>query len=214
MVRWEDLDRENVKTGKCDRYQKFPDHEANCFLQVTRNIFRNYAENSTANHSEEKCFFPADFLHQNVSDKVAWQLDEADDDIADVLVPILEVNGVDVEPVVHKNGGEPKVGKIGDLEKDPERYFLFLNFNRRIFIFRVFQLNLFVKLFERIWREKTSVRFRSFQQNSFRFSVKSFREQPANAYLDDIRRAFRYFKAFEIKKSFQTYFAGEEKCTR
>lgn len=78
-VRWKDLDGEYVKAREGDCDEKLSDNEADGFGEVPRDELRDYAEDATADHAEEKRLLSAYPLHQNIGDEVAWQLDETDD---------------------------------------------------------------------------------------------------------------------------------------
>lgn len=70
------FDGEYVKTGKGNCYQHFSNYKANCRQHVALDELREDAENSAADHADEKCFFASDFVHEVVGDKVARDFDE------------------------------------------------------------------------------------------------------------------------------------------
>lgn len=72
----EKLNCEDVKTREGNRDCHFAQHEENCLQQVTVDKLGKDAENSTANHSEEKRFLASGLVHDVVGDKIAGNLDQ------------------------------------------------------------------------------------------------------------------------------------------
>jgi hypothetical protein len=165
---------EDVETREGNRDEHFADDKANRRQHVTLDKLRENTEHSATNHSEEERFFASDFVHEEIRDEVAGNFDETHDlrmvldqvdgnsqhgdthNEADVLVPVLEVNSVDVQTVVDENRGEPKERNVGDLQDDPQRCLRLLH---DLLIVFIFQLHLLVQSLEGTLAQRTLVDF-------------------------------------------------------